>query len=102
MYLSAVSSVDACLRPNCDSRSLHIFSGICCSGTNGPVLPTWGINWLFSVLVAHTGMCAVTAELSNCKQPSERAQFSVGLFARKARAVSQLGVNPCHGAETLR
>lgn len=44
----------------------------------------------------------MTAELSNCKQPSERAQFSVGLFARKARAVSQLGVNPCHGAETLR
>lgn len=73
MYLSAVSSVDACLRPNCDSRSLHIFSGICSSGMNDPVLPTWGINWLFSVLVAHTGMCAV----------------------------SQLGVHSCHGAETL-
>lgn len=66
MYLSAVSSVDACLR-------LTVSAHLCSSGTNGPVLPTWGINWLFSVLVAHTGMCAV----------------------------SQLGVHSCHGAETL-
>lgn len=50
VYLSAVSSVDACLRPNCDSRSRHLLRDLqqwderSCFANMGYKLVVFGIS----------------------------------------------------------